>query len=146
MSSILRNFFWAVSSVNRMLRMSGSDTTEPMSPMRAMHRFGVQPKRRSMLQMQSLDAADDEAKTEVMSPLSENMEATYVDALTISSRLEHRIMTVDEEIDLQSEEMLPMTNYFKRLPSFVNMERLPRRQSLLAILKTAEQTEDVDTK
>merc|ERR1739838_11463 len=111
--------------------------------------------RQSMLsvgKMASVEAAkkeedgngDEEQKKEA-SPESPDSPGGYVDALTITPVLEHRIMTVDEEIDFQKEEWKPMAAHFQRLPSFVNMKKLPTKQTVRNLLAMAEIEEGQET-
>ncbi len=53
-------------------------------------------------------------------------------------------MTVDEEIDFQKEEWKPMAAHFQRLPSFVNMKKLPTKQTVRNLLAMAAIDEDDD--
>lgn len=69
----------------------------------------------------------------------------YIDALAITPVLEHRIMTVDEEIDFQKEEWKPMAAHFQRLPSFVNMKKLPTKNTVRNLLAMAEIEEEAET-
>merc|ERR1712228_474228 len=153
MSTILRNFFWAISAVNSLLKMSeDKDKQKEMESKKKslMKRYSLQPNDRktAMLKISKQAVDKDGNKIDVkMENVQESGikeddmldEGKYVDALAIAPCLEHRIMTIDEEIDLQSEEMKPMTNFFKRLPSFVNMKQLPRQQSLVAALDDIEE-------
>jgi len=137
MSVILRNFFWAVDSVNRLLKMS-DDVEKQKEAKKRTQRFSLTPLKRatSLIAKEKWTVDGDEEsdkKTE-----SETV-ARYADQIRIKPQIEHRIMTVDEQVDLQSVEMQPMKQFFSRLPSFISMKHLPRRQSLMAILSEIEQ-------
>ena len=166
MSIIMRNFFWAIDSVNRLLKMDDLEKQKEIA--KQQKRFSLEPARSktSMLNLGKYSVDKDgnvnavEAKSGGDKRVSVNVSTgkvdetkesgsgaeEYVDAITILPQLEHRIMTVEEEIDLQADNMKPMKQFFSRLPSFVNMQKLPRQQSLLVVLNEIQDAEATNDK
>eukprot|EP01083_Nonionella_stella_P215758 776230_1 len=123
LSIILRNFFWAITTVNELFKLSKDKDEERVKSV--MDRFAVKPTRGkgSMLR---LDHATDDMK---------------INELVISPRMEQRIMTIDQEIDMASDEFGSLHKWFGRLPSFAGLTKLPRQQSLLKILQEVNEME-----
>jgi len=155
MSLILRNFFWAVSTVNKMMEIN-RDSQEAQELMAKMD-LKPRDERQTMLSvvrtmsppppaaMDNDDGAESDHPTEEEEE-QKNDDAVggggYVDALAITPVLEHRIMTVDEEIDFEAEEWKPMAAHFQRMPSFVNMKRMPTKQTVRDLLAAIDEAED----
>eukprot|EP01083_Nonionella_stella_P311147 1108378_1 len=163
MSVILRNFFWAIDAVNKLLRMSAKQQVGMSKEVEAKNRlslqsaqslmsqYSVEPETSSTALLQIEDDSKERVKGKgdaldigkVSKMVKEEEDGVYIGgALKITSALEQRIMNVEDEIDMQSDAVKPMRNFLKRLPSFVNMQHLPRRQSLLAILDDIEKLND----
>eukprot|EP01083_Nonionella_stella_P010016 28619_1 len=163
MSVILRNFFWAIDAVNKLLRMSAKQQVGMSKEVEAKNRlslqsaqslmsqYSVEPETSSTALLQIEDDSKERVKGKgdaldigkVSMMVKEEEDGVYIGgALKITSALEQRIMNVEDEIDMQSDAVKPMRNFLKRLPSFVNMQHLPRRQSLLAILDDIEKLND----
>merc|ERR1712130_234877 len=150
MSVILRNFFWAIGAVNTLFKMSDNKEKKKEHEKKKkslMKRYSLTPDNRptAMLKIKKFtvdkDATLDSSNIEEEKDDDSDDDDKYVDALTIAPCLEHRVMTIDEEIDMQSKDMSSMTNFFSRLPSFIGMQKLPRKQSLVAILNDIDETQ-----
>lgn len=185
MSTLLRNFFWAVRQVNKQLKKtvntpvsslspppssivdgSGSSITVDDASRSVMSRYNVIPlnRKHSTLilsprsesvsrspsvgitdEKKSHDAGDgiitgngdsintsdsdsdsdssDDSKKEKGKKEREHGDINQeTGMLTIAPSIEHRIMTVDEKIDFTNEALIPMKQFFKRLPSFVDVK------------------------
>ena len=134
---LLRNFFWAISAINDLLKMSDvprqTQRRQSASMMRT-YSLIPSPRERSSLAHSAdfdLDLMANEEK--------ESMESEqYHEALVVAPLLENRIMTVAQQqvafVDKEDEDLFgTMVEFMERLPSFAKMERLPRQQSLLMV-------------
>lgn len=143
---LLRNFFWAISAINDLLKMNeeSNDGTASQQNRRRqsasmMRTYSLipSPRKRSSL---AHSAGFPDIDSEIMgNEEKEDRESEqYHEALVVAPLLEKRIMTVTQQQDVVADEVEEdlfgtMVEFMERLPSFAKMERLPRQQSLLMV-------------
>ena len=135
LSLILRNFFWAISTVNKMMEIADDGGDDEHRADRLMAKMDLP--RHSMLSVVKTKA---DAVSLIDSAEREKKEADgYVEALAITPVLEHRIMTVDEEIDFEAEEWKPMVANFQQIPNFLNLKKLPTKVTVMNLLAAIDE-------
>ena len=135
LSLILRNFFWAISTVNKMMEIADDGGDDEHRADRLMAKMDLP--RHSMLSVVKTKA---DAVSLIDAAEREKKEADgYVEALAITPVLEHRIMTVDEEIDFEAEEWKPMVANFQQIPNFLNLKKLPTKVTVMNLLAAIDE-------
>ncbi len=153
---MMRNFFWAISTVNKMMKIRDDSDVGDQRTDRLMAKMDLP--RHSILSVVktkantagstgtngatgATGAAGKSGLLEAVPESEEKEDDGFVDQLAITPVLEHRIMTVDEEIDFEAEEWKPMVANFQQIPNFVNLKKLPGKVTVMNLLAAIEEVD-----